>query len=196
MLGAEAAGRAQVAWLESTLGPRFLLSRGVPPPSNANRNTVGLSFVHLIPDVVPSVDGGVTNDLSAGALHMCVTVDTLESDLSDGGAARFEFRNAASLGTFDVRSAHRFRLFVDADFARTQASCGVTSLKPVAELTVDRRVFQEGRSYTLVAWGARSASDTCTVYQSGSVVRPGCARPIDTLNARIDWFEDDLPESE
>jgi hypothetical protein len=194
-VGAEAAGRALAAWLESTLGPRFLPARGAPP-TNSNPNTVGLSFVHLIPDVFPSVDAGVVNDIGSGALHMCVTVDTRESDLSDGGAARFEFRNQVSLGSFDLRSSHRFRLFVEADFVRTQANCGVTSLKPVAEMMVDKYTFQSGRSYTLVAWGARSASDTCTAYPSDSVIRPGCARPADSLNATIKVLEDDLPEGQ
>jgi hypothetical protein len=187
---AEAAGRAHVAWLESTLGPRFFLSRGVTPV----RNLVALSLVHLIPDVVPSLDAGVprTPSDASGALHLCIRVGTNEFDLPDAGAERIEFRNSVALSPMDPKPAtYRFRLFVEADFVRTQASCGVTSLKPVAERVVPAGELVGGHSYTLVAWGARSASELCT-YPGDNVVRPGCARPANTLNADILILENEL----
>jgi hypothetical protein len=194
--GAEAAGRATQAWIESNFGPRFLLSRG---PLPATSNTFALSFVHLVPDVLPTVDAGTPMDpltATSGPLHLCVRADTTETDLA-GRAGNLEFRNATALGRFDAKAAYVFRLFVEADFTRTQANCGVTGLKPVAELTVrPQEKFFAGGSYTLVAWGARSPDDLCTVYQSGSVVRPGCARPANELNARIEIFENEPPEPE
>jgi hypothetical protein len=133
---------------------------------------------------------------TSGPLHLCVRTDTTESDLA-GGGANLEFRNATALGRFDYKASYVFRLFVEADFARTQTNCGLTSLKPVAELTVQpQEIFMAGRSYTLVAWGARSPDDLCTVYPSDSVVRPGCARPPNELKASIQILENALPEPE
>jgi hypothetical protein len=189
--GAETAGRAAVAWLESALGPRFLLTRGVVP---ATKNTsFGLTLVHLIPDVFPSIDGGVPADTGSGTLHVCVRIDTFESDLADGGITRVDFRNSLTFDPLAPTARYVFRLFVEADFVRTQATCGVTSLKPVAELTVELGRFKPGQSYTLVAWGARSPSDLCTAYPNDAVVRPGCAHPADELNAVIELLTNDLP---
>jgi hypothetical protein len=189
--GAETAARAAVAWLESALGPRFLLTRGVVP---ATKNTsFGLTLVHLIPDVFPSTDGGVPTDTGSGTLHVCVRIDTFESDLADGGITRVDFRNSLTFDPLSPGARYVFRLFVEADFVRTQATCGVTSLKPVAELMVEPWRFNPGQSYTLVAWGARSATDLCTAYQVDAVVRPGCARPADKLNAVIELLTNDLP---
>lgn len=189
--GAEGAGRAAVAWLESSLGPRFYLTRGVVP---VNKNTTfGLTLVHLIPDVFASVDGGVPSDTMSGALHVCVRINTLEWDIAGGGITRVDFRNSLSFDPLDPGARYVFRLFVEADFVRTMATCGVTSLKPVAELALPGGYFEAGGSYTLVAWGARSASDLCTAFPSDSVVRPGCAGPSSNLNAQILVFDNSSP---
>lgn len=192
--GAEAAGRARVAWLESAVGPRFLLSR-VPAPRG---RPLELSLVHLVPDVplVPlGVDAGAPTDQVSGPLHLCITIGTVESEPPDGGTARHEFRNVSPLGSYGPGTDYRFRLFVEADFAR-QPNCGETSLKPVAERLVPKGDFVAGRSYTLVVWGARSAVDLCTAFPNDTVVRPGCARPAETLNARIDVLENELPATQ
>jgi hypothetical protein len=122
-----------------------------------------------------------------------VRIDTFESDLADGGITRVDFRNSLTFDPLSPGARYVFRLFVEADFVRTQATCGVTSLKPVAELMVEPWRFNPGQSYTLVAWGARSATDLCTAYQVDAVVRPGCARPADKLNAVIELLTNDLP---
>lgn len=194
--GAAAAERAMQAWLESNFGPRFLLSRGSLP---ARSGLFALSLVHLVPDVLPTIDAGVPVNpvlATSGALHLCVRVDESESDLS-GRGANLQFRNATPLGLpFAPGASYGFRLFVEADFKSTQAICGSTSLKPVAELTVPENTFLGGRSYTLVVWGARSPDDLCTVFPLNGVAKPGCARPPDALKATVLILENDLPDPE
>jgi hypothetical protein len=153
--------------LEATIGPRFLLSR--PEPALRDRS-FSLHFSHLIPDVPGHVDAG------SGALRLCVTVGTMEgSELGDAGATAFAFRTYALLGDdLDPTKAYRFRVFVQSAFAAEQKTCATTSLKPVAELTVDAEFFKRGRSYTLVAWGAQTPEAICTSMR-GSLIRPGCA---------------------
>jgi hypothetical protein len=169
--------------LEAAYGPRFLLSR--PQPALRARS-FSLHFSHLIFDV----PGPSTKlDSESGALHLCITRDTMEgAELGDVGAAIFEFRNYAALGDdLDPAPSYRFRVFVQTAFAQEQKTCATTSLTPVAEKAVDPNWFEPGRSYSLIAWGALKPEEICTPL--GSLIRPGCAQGVDNLRARLELIE-------
>jgi hypothetical protein len=201
--GAEAEGRSHVRSLESSYGARFLLARGVAPAADR----FALSLAHLVPDVpsTPTVkpgsdagtyagDAGTGMDAGSGALHLCVTVDQKESEPGDGGLARFEFRSVSGLGNqFDPHASYRFRLFVEAEYQQGQSSCATTSLRPVARLDVDAGTFEPNRSYTLIATGAVAPASVCTSVNSSSLIRQTCARPVDALNAQLQYVPNELP---
>ena len=171
--------------LEAAHGPRFLLSRAGAPKSE---RSFALHFAHLIADVSAASD-----DAGSGALHLCMTVGTMEgSERGDAGAGGFDFRNYVALGDdLDPALGYRFRVFAQSAYAAEQKSCATTSMKPVAELMVEAGRFKAGRSYSLVAWGALAPDSICTTYVQGSLIRPGCAQSGDKLQARLEIIEDE-----